>query len=417
MTSLDAVRLRAAALADQLADRLAVPPPLEPCTDSGPSSPCWQHQSLAGGAAGIAILHGARAQTSRGEWQAVHAWLTRATSEDLSAGPGAGLWFGAPAVAFAMEIAAEPGQYERVHATLDAAVQRLVRTRLDQAHARMRMGAFVPRAEYDLVHGLSGLGAYLLRSDPHGGVIRAVLAYLVRLTLPLRGEPTGMSLPGWWTGDVPSRPPHADAGGHADLGMAHGISGPLALLALAMREGITVDGHHAAIDRICRWMDTWRGEGPAGPWWPERVSLADLYAGRSSQSGPARPSWCYGTPGIARAQQLAARVTGDHARQQLAEHALDRCLSDPVQLARFIDPALCHGWAGMIATVWAAAVDARSPEIAAHLPNLLSPLLGIAADDSPVPHGLIDGTAGVALTLHEIVTGTRGRWQTCLLIN
>lgn len=37
------------------------------------------------------------------------------------------------------------------------------------------------------------------------------------------------------------------SGGHADLGMTHGISGPLALLALAMRRGVTVAGHAAGV--------------------------------------------------------------------------------------------------------------------------------------------------------------------------
>ena len=57
-----------------------------------------------------------------------------------------------------------------------------------------------------------------------------------------------------------------------------------------------------------------------------------------------------GTPGLARAQQLAALALGDRARQQAAEDALARCLADPVQLARISDPALCHGWAGLLLT-------------------------------------------------------------------
>lgn len=100
---------------------------------------------------------------------------------------------------------------------------------------------------------------------------------------------------------------------------------------------------------------------PAGPWWPERVTLAELRTGRSFQDGSARPSWCYRTPGLARAQQLAGLALRDLARQQAAEHALARCLSDPAQLARLIDLALFHGWAGLIATAWCAAADTRSP--------------------------------------------------------
>ncbi|MGH3622096.1 MAG: lanthionine synthetase LanC family protein, partial [Sciscionella sp.] len=59
--------------------------------------------------------------------------------------------------------------------------------------------------------------------------------------------------------------------------------------------------------------------------------------------GPLQPSWCYGTPGIARAQQLAALATGDTRRRHTAETALLGCLHDPNQLARIIDPGLCHG--------------------------------------------------------------------------
>jgi hypothetical protein len=277
-------------------------------------------------------------------------------------------------------------------------------------------------SEFDLVRGLTGLGAYLLRRDPHSQLVRQMLTYLVKLTEPLPADdPAGKAAPGWWTSDIPSgRPVDVFRDGHADLGMAHGITGPLALLALAMRRGITVDGQAAAIDRICQWLDAWRHDGPAGPWWPKRVTLAELRAGRSARSGPARPSWCYGTPGIARAQQLAGLATGDRARQQRAEDALAGCLSDPGQLARFTDLALCHGWTGLIATTWYAAADGLSPDLGACLSRLLDTFLDqAAADDSPslkLP-GLIDGSAGIALTLHTMATGTSGGWETSLLIN
>ncbi len=412
-------RRTAEAVVTCLSDVLVVPPPPEPGGDRGPSSPRWRDQSLSKGAAGVAVLHGVRAQDGRGSGDPVHAWLARATHEDLSAGPGAGLWFGAPAIAFAIFTAA-PQQYPRAMTSLDAAVAVLVHARLDAAHARMAAAARPSLSEFDLVRGLTGLGAYLLRRDPRGDLVGRVLVYLVQLTEPVPADDeAGRSAPGWWTSDVPSgQPAHRFRGGHADLGMAHGISGPLALLALAMRQGITVDGHAAAIHRICHWLDAWRHEAPAGPWWPERVSLAELRTGRSVHHGPARPSWCYGTPGLARAQQLAGHALRDPARQQRAEHALARCLADPVQLARIIDPALCHGWAGLIATAWCAAADAGSPDIGVHLPRLLDTLLEHAGD---VPlgrlPGLIEGSAGVALTLHSIATETNRGWQTCLLLN
>jgi len=407
------------ATAARLSDALAVPPPAGFGVDRGPRSLRWHDQSLSKGAAGVAVLHGVRAHHEPVRQDRVHGWLARAAREDLSAATGSGLWFGAPAVAFALTVAA-PGRYPRATASLDAAVIDLVNVRLHAAHARMAAAARPSLSEFDLVRGLAGLGALLLRHDPHGELLRRVLAYLVQLTQPVPApDAVGSDAPGWWSGDVPSgQPAHRFRGGHTDLGMAHGISGPLALLALAMRQGITVEGHRAAIERICTWLDTWRQLAPAGPWWPERLSLDELRTGLPVHDSPGRPSWCYGTPGLARAQQLAGQALRDPARQQAAEDALARCVADPVQLNRIIDPALCHGWAGVVATVWCAAADATTPELGQHLPRLLDTLIAHADDAPPAGlPGLTEGRAGIALTLHSLATGTTGGWLTCLLLD
>jgi hypothetical protein len=408
---------RAHALNLDLSHALAVPPLLDSGADDSPSSPRWHHQSLSKGAAGVAILHAVRAQTGHGGEERVHAWLSRAVSEDLSVGPGAGLWFGAPAVAFAV-MACDPHRYGSALTRLDAAVTSLVDARLNAATIRLAAAARPTLSEFDLVRGLTGLGAYLLTRDPHGHHIRRVLAYLVNLTQPVRADDeAGTHVPGWWTRDAPSRHPNIGSG-HANLGMAHGISGPLALLALAMRKGVTVAGAAEAIDRITTWLDIWRQDTPQGPWWPEHLTLADIHTGQPSQTTAARPSWCYGTPGLARAQQLAALARHDPARQAAAEDALTRCVNDPMQLARITDPNLCHGWAGLAATVWYAAQDSDNDSLKSCVPRLLHTVIEHADDTAhhPLP-GLIEGRAGVGLTVHTIATATSHAWPTCLLIN
>jgi lantibiotic biosynthesis protein len=132
---------------------------------------------------------------------------------------------------------------------------------------------------------------------PASSALEHVLDYLVRLTEPLRAD--GETLPGWWTGDDPSfTSAPAFAGGHANLGMAHGITGPLTLIALAT---ITVGGQDEAISRICGWLDNWRQDDPTGHWWPQWITRPEQRTQRTTQPGPGRPSWCYGTPGLARA--------------------------------------------------------------------------------------------------------------------
>lgn len=402
---------RAARLTARLSDTFTRPPEQDLGADLGPRSSRWWDQSLSKGAAGVAVLHGARRRPDL-----VHHWLTRATREDISAADGCGLWFGAPALAFTLSVAA-PGRYPTAAATVDTAVTGLVHRRLHVADARLDVGTRPTRSEFDLVRGLSGLGAYLLYRNPDGELLRTILSYLVRLTEPLATR-YGDSVPGWWTDDIPAGSDGEEfRDGHADLGMAHGISGPLALLALAATHNVLVAGQTEAIERICAWLDHWRQPGKQGVWWPQRITPTELRTGHTSRSGPRRPSWCYGTPGLARAQQLAGLALNDPGRQDMAEQALLRCISDPGQLAGLVDSTLCHGWAGAITTTWCAAHDARGPDLGTQLPALVDQ--AIEHFDDPAPEtatGLIDGAAGLALALHSIATGTANGWTRCLLL-
>jgi hypothetical protein len=373
----------------------------------------WRPQSLSKGAAGVAILHGVRAQSGHGSLDLAHAWLGRAVGTGIADGPGTGLWFGAPAIAFAMAAAA-PGHYPGASRALKSVIDDMTRARLHAARRRIAAGARPPMEEYDLVRGLTGLGAYLLHCDPDSGLLRDVLLYLVRLTEPVPvADAVGPGAPGWWSSSNPNLTTNTP-GGHGNFGMAHGIAGPLALLALAVRQGITVPGHIDGIDRICGWLDTWRQSGPAGPWWPAWITAAEQREGRPSRAAPGRPSWCYGTPGLARAMQLAAHARRDQPRQSDAENILARCVTDPGQTALLTEPGLCHGWAGATAATWYAARDANGTTLGA----AAGALAGILASSGSDGHayGLIEGYAGAALTLHELATGVPGTWARCLLL-
>jgi hypothetical protein len=182
-----------------------------------------------------------------------------------------------------------------------------------------------------------------------------------------------------------------------------------------MRREITVAGQAEAIDRICTWLDAWRQQGDAGPWWPAWVTLSDLREERTSQHGPVRPSWCYGTPGLARSQQLAAIALGNRSRQADAESALVRCVSDPAQTAQLSEPGLCHGWAGTVATTWCASLDTAGSQLNTALGMLAGPLAESARGDQA--NGLMNGIAGTALTLHAILADQEpGTWPGCLLL-
>jgi hypothetical protein len=245
-------------LAEVISGDLAGPPQ----DDAGPG--WWRAQSLAKGAAGIALLHIERARSDLAGWDAARAWLAAAVSAPVSAAGDSGLFAGAPAVAFALH-AAGSGRYPTALGKLDTQVSALAYRRVGQGLARIGRNELPPLAEFDLIYGLTGIGAHLLHRAPGSGALESVLRYLVRLAEPLRAD--GQALPGWWTGHDPSfTSSPAFAGGHANLGMAHGITGPLTRLALATRDGITVDGQDAATSRICSWLDDWRQPDNGRPW-------------------------------------------------------------------------------------------------------------------------------------------------------
>jgi len=235
------------------------PPPLQP-------APGWD-QALYAGGAGIALAHIEYAHAGVGDWDTAHRWAAATVRGPVTAYPDAcGLDRGAPAVAFTLHAADRPG-YAPALAVLDEHVSDLTRYRLRRARDRIDARLLPALREYDLIRGLTGIGAYLLHRH-RSGLLREVLAYLVRLTEPITIQ-DAVVVPGWWSGNAPNdQPSPAWPGGHGNLGMAHGIAGPLALLSTTLRHGITVAGHTEAIERICAWLDQWQIGTGTWAWWP-----------------------------------------------------------------------------------------------------------------------------------------------------
>jgi hypothetical protein len=112
---------------------------------------------------------------------------------------------------------------------------------------------------------------------------------------------------------------------------------------------------------------------------------------------------------------LAAIALGNRSRQEDAESALIRCVSDPAQTAQLSGPGLCHGWAGTVASTWCASRDSPSGQLDFALETLAGPLAESVRDDHP--SGLMNGIAGAALTLHAILADQGpGTWPGSLLV-
>ncbi|MBM7776005.1 hypothetical protein JOD54_006209 [Actinokineospora baliensis] len=364
------------------------------------------NQSLARGAAAEALVHIERARSGTGTWDTVRTCLRHVTTGPIDASDQAGLYYGAPAIAFLLHTAAthHPG-FRAAAEKLNDPVIKLTQRRLAAAHARIDRGDPATFTEYDLFYGLTGIGTLLLHYPIDERLLADVLHYVVRLIQPRhRG---GGEVPGWWVNHDPDQI-IPTPGGHANFGMAHGAAGLLAFLALATIHGHEVHGQHEAIHVLLNWFDGWQQDDTR---WPQWITRGELRAGCPNHAEPARPYWCYGNVGIARALQLAAIAIADSHRQQAAESILLDSLAD-ANLARLTDPGLCHGIAGVYQTALRAARDARTPLLAEQLARVRTLL---AAHPGTAPGGLLTGGPGITLAQLTTQHPTPG-WDTCLLI-
>ncbi|MFH9612939.1 lanthionine synthetase C family protein [Streptomyces pratensis] len=346
-------------------------------------------QNLSEGALGMALL-----DIERHDLSTARRHLTQATARGVSTGSNASLFHGAPALEFVL--ARANGADDDVR----AAVDRVVDARLAAARRRQASGALPHLAEWDLIRGLTGLAALLLSRKPPAHRLPDVLACLVALADPARSD--GRMLPGWWSAVGPDG--KEMDGGHGNNGMAHGIAGPLAVLSLALREGVSVPGQEEAVGTFATWLDR-----HGFHYWS---TAEHLDADQPPAPEPARQSWCYGQPGIARAQQLAALALGDPARRRAAENTVKTILTDPSRLARITDSTLCHGWAGLLMLTRAVASDSPAPDRFTAIIQDLHRRLAADWEHLPKP-GFMEGRAGAQLALNA--TDTTG-WTRVLLL-
>lgn len=440
--------------------------------------PGWQPTSLLAGHPGIALLHTRCARTDARYAALGHAHLAAAVAAITDAGPAAVGDLLLPARLHANA----HGGYVRLLARCAEVHAACVRARAAQLVARRQEhGPGLAYGDYDVIAGLAGAGRGLLLAADHGDercaqALGDVLDFLVGISHPVRpAESDGHQVPGWWCAPARyllPRDRQEFPGGDCNVGVAHGICGPLALLSLAHRSGHRVPGMQDAIRRMADWvLRVGRTDG-RGMEWPGRVAVPEhpgetprprhspeartggetgTGAGSRPGAGPAtatgarsRPGWCYGTSGIAWSLHLAGQALDDHRMTALAEEAVSALVHRPHDALVSDDPGLCHGRAGILhTTVRMATATGRAAlwETADHLARGLvaafdertpfgySQVLPPSPAPPPAPRrmhhpGLLDGATGIALVLAGYADARRGTtlaerdgWDAALLMS
>lgn len=208
---------------------------------------------------------------------------------------------------------------------------------------------------FDTMAGLTGVIAYLLLYKDEKDVrnlIEEGLSYLVLLTQDR--EVDGHVVPSYY---ISSENQFLDSEkefykkGNFNLGLSHGITGPLAVLSIALMEEIEIEGQRQAITRILEDLKTFNYiDDKEVVYWPGRIKFED-YISKQCKIDASRASWCYGTPGIARAIYIAGKAINDKEAIELSIKAIDGLCNMDEKDWMLNSPTMCHGYAGLLAVI------------------------------------------------------------------
>lgn len=267
-------------------------------------------------------------------------------------------------------------------------------------------------SDYDVIEGLSGVGRYLLFYKDQLQIrvaLQEILKFLVSLTNDIEVE--GESVPGWF---IPSEnlflehERQENPIGYFNCGLSHGIPGPLALLSVAYKEGVIVEGQKEAIEKIGSWLMSKVVISSQGKYFPTAISWEEQIQDTVYET-PSRDAWCYGTPGVARALYLAGEALDDSRFFYVANETFDSIFRNrTMEEWDIYSPTFCHGFSGLLQI-------AMLMNKEQHLDKLVDTVLSFYSNEnvfgfqdldhteSGLKHlhkaGFLDGAAAVLLTL------------------
>lgn len=397
----------------------------------------WMETSLGNGYVGICVLFGAMDQLfpEQGWDLAGHAYLV-ATQQSLQkeSGSSLSLFAGFAGVSMGVRALSRGGtRYQKMQAQLQDILLRQCPRVLAQADEQLQTGAKMH--DYDVIAGLTGVGRYMLM-EAEQPEMRQTLSEVLQFLVKLSGvrDVFGQQVPAWYIPFEKSNSYEQNwyPRGHFNLGLSHGIPGPLALMSLALQQGIEVPGQREAMVRIVEFLLRFQQEDEYGAYWSKYVSWEEFVQGKASgEKGAA--AWCYGTLGVARAIWLAGEALQEETWKQMAVEAFLAELRRPEETWRIYAPILCHGYAGVLLMTHRMYEDSGNAELESHRERLLQDVLAMYDQDSAYGFGnvvttadgkrvkrdsagFLDGAAGAALALLSLIGPRDLDWDAALLI-
>ena len=375
--------------------------------------------SLAGGAAGVAVLYDylRRANSSARDERKAARLLGEAAEAVATVSMAPSLYGGFSGVAWAMaHLERNASNGNRRSPT--SAVDRVLRRWLNRPGWA---------GEYDLVSGLVGFGVYALERLPARAAVESLEGVVDRLAETATRRRDGVT---WFTPPerLPEKQREESPRGYYNLGLAHGVPGVIVILSAACAAGIRPRKARKLLDGAVAWLLSRQRTEESG-------SRFSYWTGFRAKRESSRSAWCYGDPGVAAALFLAARCVGEAEWERVAVTIAREVAARPPEEAGVLDAGLCHGAAGLghlFNRMYQATGDenlgraarfwfGRTLEMRRRGTGIAGfRALGAREDGTRYwedDEGLLTGAAGIALALLAATTAIEPQWDRTLLLS
>lgn len=232
--------------------------------------------------------------------------------------------------------------YGKFKESLDAFLKDLIEVKLELIHSSEETLMF----NYDTIQGLSGILNYMLMNDLNKKYfleqIKEILHYFVKLSNKYNYE--GIDIPHWRISAENlflQEERELFPEGAINLGLSHGIAGPLIVMSKAFNSNIKVPGLREAVLSISELLtanlDTKHNN------WPSMIDIRKL-SNKNQVFDDSRDAWCYGRPGVAYSLLKASQALKNSQLLYIACETMKSAIDSEIGL---ISPTFCHGYIGV----------------------------------------------------------------------
>lgn len=274
---------------------------------------------------------------------------------------------------------------------------------------------------YNLMDGIAGVIGYLLlrKSDARmERTLKNVVEQLCQALLPSVSYQL-QKVPSWLHNE-----------GHFILTMPYGITGSLAALSLAKREGIETRSLTETISHVSHWLQ----DNHISLQWPPLLSLEAANKEKEIEIPLNKDLWAFGAPIVARTLYLAGEALQDEALKNFAQEAYLQVFSRSEKEWNQMASSFAMGKAGVLTTTFFMQKELKLDLLQEKIAFFEESIKGFY---SPSHHfgfrlvdvtergqyrwldhpGLLEGATGVALSLLLLKSDSNLPWERAFLLN